>query len=435
MKDQTSVVYALSKQGLVAGLSWQPLLSKGLFKRMSEVRKNALMIDCDLYTMVKAGKIASGGFDDYDDGIAKEERTVKPFSLAALLAKAYKDDDTLVAWRVRTGTRVGEVALIVIEAGVPTLDVIVAESEAISMMEYYQQSRDRNMLFRIVSNDLNMWVADSFIEDESAFVKKHMSSALRINTIPLDYKTLLQGVIGIFALLGVLIGYDYYVEEQRKRELAAQIAAQDNSAQYAAALNDKLGQVGLATEEYKQLLNSVYSLPYYVNGWAMKSIDCKLSLCTMQWTSVGGYTDQLSAVFDIKDGYVLDINRAAPSQVNIVKDFRINLSGPLVWSDLPTKADTDQWALKQRQVFNQSKVEINMFAEPEIWPTGFVGISMDQAVSRYRFSLTGGVAIAESFINNQKQPLYWDSLTLTFSNQDAAGPQIEMELQGAYYAY
>ena len=77
MKDQTSVVYALSKQGLVAGLSWQPLLSKGLFKRMSEVRKNALMIDCDLYTMVKTGKTASGGFDAISAATC-----MTPFSIA-----------------------------------------------------------------------------------------------------------------------------------------------------------------------------------------------------------------------------------------------------------------------------------------------------------------------------------------------------------------
>ena len=435
MKDQTSVVYALSKQGLVAGLSWQPLLAKGLFKRMSELRKSALMIDCDLYALVKAGKLASGGFDDYDDGISKEERSVKPFSFAAVMAKAYSDTDTIVAWRVRTGQRAGDIALTVIEAGLPTLGVIVSESEAISMMEYYQQSRDRNLLFRIVSNDLNLWVADSFIEDESVFIKKYMAGTSRINTIPLDYKTLAQGVVLVFALLGAVIGYDYYVEEQKRRELAAQIAAQDNTAQYAAALNDKLGQVGLSTQDYKQLLNAVYDLPYYVNGWAMRSIECKYAVCTMQWGSVGGYTDQLEAVFTSKDGYFVDVNRAVPSQVAVVKDFKINLTGPAIWQDLPKKPETDQWALAQRQVYASSKVDISMFAEPEIWPTGFVGISVDQAVTRYRFTMSGGVAIAESFINNQKQPLYWDSLSMTFSNLDATGPKIELELQGAYYAY
>ncbi len=435
MNDQTSVVYSLAKQGLVAGLSWQPLLSKGALKRMSEVRRSALMVDCDLFTMVKVGKQASAGFDDFDEGISKEERTVKPYSLAAVVAKAYSDTDTIVAWRVRSGLRVGDIALVVVEAGVPTLDVIVSENEAMAMMEYYQQSRDRNLLYRIVSNDHSLWVADSFIEDESAFVKKHLSGSSRINTIPLDYKTLAQGVIGIFILLGLLMGYDYYLVETQKRELAAQIAAQDNTAQYASALNSKLGQVGLNTDDYTRLLNLVYDLPYYTNGWAMKSVECNYSMCTMQWESVGGYTEQLNNSFDAKDGYFVQVNRAVPSQATIIKDFRINLSGPSVWADLPRKAETDQWALNQRQVYSRSKVDINMFVEPEIWPTGYVGIALDQAVTRYRFTMSGGVAIAESFIANQKQPLYWDKLSMKITNLDTSGPQIELELQGAYYAY
>jgi len=402
---------------------------------MSEVRKSALMIDCDLYVLVKAGHFASGGFDDYDEGISKEERTVKPFSFAAVMAKAYSDTDTIVAWRVRTGTRMGDIALVVIESGVPTLDVIASESEALSMMEYYQQSRDRNLLFRIVSNDHNLWVADSLIDDESAFVKKYLSGSSRIDTIPLDYKTLAKGVVGIFLLLGAVIGYDFYLVEKQKRELAAQIAAQDNTAQYASVLNGRLGQLGLSTGDYVRLLNAVYDLPYYVNGWAMKSMVCEYSMCTMQWDSVGGYTDQLINAFDVKDGYLVQINRISPSQAIIIKDFKISLSGPASWAELPNKTQTDQWALSQRQVYNRSKVDINMFAEPEIWPTGFAGISIDQAVTRYRFTMVGGVAIAESFISNQKQPVYWDRLGMKITNLDTSGPQIELELQGAYYAY
>ncbi len=435
MKDQTSVVYAQAKKGLVAGLSWQPLLAKSIFRRMSEIRRNALMIDCALYCLVKSGGQACTGLDDYDEGIAQEERKLKPFSLAALMAKAHGDTDTIVAWRIRTGQRIGEIALVVIEAGMPTLDVIVSESEAIAMMEYYQQSRDRVALFRIVSNDTALWVADSFIEDEAGFISKHMSADARIDTIPLDYKTLVQGTIGIFLLLGALIGYDTYLAEKQKRELAAQIAAQDNSGQYAADLNARIGQVGLGTDNYIALLNSVYDLPYYVNGWAMKSIECNLSVCTMQWNSVGGYTDQLAAVFDSKDGYAIQINRTVPSQVTVIKDFKLPLSGPTSWTELPNKADTDRWALAQRQVYTQSKVDINMFAEPEVWPTGYLGIAPEQAVVRYRFKMSGGVAIAESFIKNQKQALYWDKLGMTINNLDASGPQITIEVQGAYYAY
>ncbi|MCR2747606.1 type 4b pilus protein PilO2 [Limnobacter parvus] len=435
MKDQTSVVYIQSKQGLVAGLSWQPLLSKSIFQRMSEVRRNALMIDCDLYALVKSGKQASGGFDDYDEGLAQEERKLKQYSFAAAMCKAYQETDTIVAWRVRTGQRIGEIALVVIEGGMPTLDIIVSESEAISMMEYYQQSRDRAQLFRIVSNDTSLWVADEFIENEAEFTKKHTTGDARINTIPLDYKTLLQATIGVFLLLGFLMGYDYYLAETKKRELAAQIASQDNSAQYATELDSRLGQVGLNTESYIRLLNAVYDLPFYINGWAMRSIDCSFSVCTMQWSSVGGYTDQIAAAFDAKDGYVVQINRTTPSEVSIVKDFKINLTGPSTWVDLPNKPDTDQWVLNQRQVYERSRVDINMFSEPEIWPTGYTNIPMEQAVTRYRFNMSGGVAIAESFITGQKQAMYWDKLGMTITNLEAAGPRIQLKLEGAYYAY
>lgn len=435
MKDQTCVVYVHKKQGLIAGLSWQPLISKRFFSRVAEIRRNALMVDCNLYAKVISNKLVSGGFDDYDEAISKIERTEKPFSFAAVMAKAFGERDTLIAWRIRTGPRLGDLALVVIEKGLPTLDVMGAESEVLGMMEYYQNARDRNNLFHVVSNDSKLWVADAHIEDELEFVKKHLGAGSRIHTIPLDYKFLLQATVGIFLLLGALIGYDRYLVEKQKRELAAQIALSDNTAQYAKALGDNLGRVGLTTPDYIRLLNSIYDLPYYVNGWSMQGISCTYMNCVMSWQSVGGYTDQLSEVFQLKDGYLLQINKQRPELVTVSYSFKLNLSGPPVWSELPTKAKLDEWALMQRQVYTRSKAKIDMFAEPEVWPTGYVNVPLEQAVTRYRFNVKSGVAVAESFIQNQNQIVYWDGLKMNFISAQSSGTEIELELQGAYYAY
>lgn len=435
MKDQTCVVYVYKKQGLIAGLSWQPLISKRFFSRVAELRRNALMIDCNLYAKVSANKLISGGFDDYDDATSKVERSEKPFSFAALMAKAFSDRDTLVAWRIRSGPRLGDLALVVIENGLPTLDVMGTESEVLGMMEYYQNARDRNNLFHVVSNDVKLWVADTHIEDEAEFVKKYLGAANRIHTIPLDYKFLLQATLGIFVLLGLLIGYDNYLVEKQKRALAAQIALSDNTAQYGKALGDNLGRVGLNTQDYIRLLNSIYDLPYYVNGWSMQGINCTLMNCVMTWQSVGGYTDQLSAVFQLKDGYLLQINKQRPELVTVSHSFKLNVSGPKVWNELPSKQKLDEWALMQRQVYARSKAKIDMFAEPEVWPTGYVNVPVEQAVTRYRFSVKSGVAVAESFIQSQTQTVYWDGLKMNFTSAQSSGTEIELELQGAYYAY
>ena len=134
MKDETSAVGQYAKRLLVAGLSWQPVFARRLWGQMAEIRQNALLLDCGLYASVKAGKTVVAGFDNFDESLSKEERHDAPYALAAVLARAFGDTDSLVAWRIRSGDRLGEVALVVIEHGVPTMDVIATEGEVLGMM-------------------------------------------------------------------------------------------------------------------------------------------------------------------------------------------------------------------------------------------------------------------------------------------------------------
>ncbi|MCQ8895031.1 type 4b pilus protein PilO2 [Limnobacter humi] len=435
MKDETSAVGQYAKRLLVAGLSWQPVFARRLWGQMAEIRQNALLLDCGLYASVKAGKTVVAGFDNFDESLSKEERNDAPYALAAVLARAFGDTDSLVAWRIRSGDRLGEVALVVIEHGVPTMDVIATESEVLAMMEYYQRSREESQLFRVVSNDTKIWVADVHIEDDSAFIKRHVQRADKIQTIPLDYKNLSQLIALVLVVLGAWVGYQYYSDASQKRALAQQIALQDKTQEYGQALEQSLGRVGLSTADYQTLLQSVYDLPFFINGWALQSMECKYAACTMKWMSVGGYTDQLEAAFPVKEGYGVLINKAVPSQAVVTRNFNLPLSGPKAWRELAVKSELDNWVLKQRQVYEHSKLKIEMFAEPEIWPTGYANISPEGAVSRYRFRFKGGVSMAEAFIRAQEKSMYWDSLTMTFAAVSSAAPEIELDLQGAYYAY
>ncbi|WP_370263149.1 type 4b pilus protein PilO2 [Limnobacter sp.] len=435
MKEQTSVIGNFSKKLMVAGLSWQPVFAKRFFGRMAEVREYSQLMDSNLWSSVKAAKVLVAGFDPYDESVSKEERTEAPYALAAVLARAYKDADTLVAWRIRTGDRLGEVALVVIENGVPTMDVIATESETIAMMEYYQRSREGMQPYRVVSNDTKIWMADQHIEDDSAFIKKHVNRADKINSVPLDYKNLGQIALVVALLVGALVGYEYYQAETQRRILAEQIAQADKTIEYGQALTDNLGRVGLATAEYSKLLNMIYDQPFYVTGWAMEAIECKFAACVMRWKSVGGYTQQLQAALPADKGYVVQLNRADPFKAVVLRNFDVPMSGPTIWSDLPSKADLDVWALNQRQVYELSKLKIEMFSEPEIWPLGYPDIARDNAVVRYRFRFQGGVANAEAFIAAQEKSTYWEGLTLRFNNETSGTPTIELDLQGAYYAY
>lgn len=435
MKEQTSVIGNYSKKLMVAGLSWQPVFSRRFFKRMSEIREHGLLMDCNLWGSVRNAKLLVAGFDPYDDSASKEERKDSPYALAAVLARAFKDADTLVAWRIRAGERMGEIALVVIEQGVPTMDVISTESEVLPMMEYYQRGREGGQPFRVVSNDTKIWMADQHIEDDSAFIKKYLKRDDRIQSIPLDYKNISQLLGLLLLVVAGIVGYEYYDTGKQKRILAEQIALSDRTLEYSQVLFDNLGRVGLSTPNMVGLLNSLYDQPFYTQGWAMEAIECRLAACVMRLSSVGGYTHQLQAAFKPEDGYVVQINRATPFKAVVLRNFTVPISGPAQWNELPNKLDMDAYILLQRQVYEHSKLKIEMFAEPEIWPTGYTNIAPDGAVVRYRFRFTGGIADGEAFIAAQKEPLYWDSIALRIDNSTAAIPTIEMDLQGAYYAF
>ncbi|HEX4879452.1 MAG TPA: type 4b pilus protein PilO2, partial [Limnobacter sp.] len=312
MKEQTSVIGSYSKRLMVAGLSWQPVFSKRFFRRMAEIREYGQLMDCNLWASVKSSKLLVAGYDSYDDSLSKEERTDSQFSLAAVLARAFQESDTLVAWRIRTGNRLGEVVLVVIENGVPTMDVIATESEIIAMMEYYQRSRVGGQPYKVVSNDTKIWMADEHVVDDSAFFKQHASRADRIQTVPLDYKNIAQVALLIGVLIAAMFGYDYYETETQKRLLAEQIALTDKTIEYSQALIDNQGRVGLSTSDYNKLLNLIYDQPFYVPGWTVESIECKFAACVMRWRSVGGYTHQLQSALKAENGYVVQINRADP---------------------------------------------------------------------------------------------------------------------------
>ncbi|HEX4918661.1 MAG TPA: hypothetical protein VFV43_12245, partial [Limnobacter sp.] len=165
------------------------------------------------------------------------------------------------------------------------------------------------------------------------------------------------------------------------------------------------------------------------------SIECKFAACVMRWRSVGGYTHQLQSALKAENGYVVQINRADPFKAVVLRNFEVPMSGPQLWNELPNKAELDNWALNQRQMYELSKLKIEMFAEPEIWPVGYPDIAREGAVVRYRFRFQGGVSNAEAFIAAQEKSTYWDSLTMRFNNETSGTPNIELDLQGAYYAY
>ena len=278
---------------LVGGLQWRPP-AEGRHTRatLADAAKRVLASHC---VMVDAqGQFIYGlwerPLDEFD-----EQLPPGALSGAALFAHWVGKDAPNAALVVAvpdTAERRNNLYVVVLNDGLPSFDVIGDPSDVARILVEAGQ-RDASRPFW--SSDLE-WFPGAHPADLAGLgqaARRDAAQAARIRAIPINpwppAAVLLLSIAGVAGWWG----WSQHKEQVEQERLRAAVAAADPGPKYLRALTAAQAETSADRGEMVQLLRRLYSLPVYVRGWQLKTVECVASgECKATWQRQGGdYND------------------------------------------------------------------------------------------------------------------------------------------------
>jgi hypothetical protein len=429
MAEQSAVVHQVGKKAYVAGLNWQPLARLGYSKRIAEIREYADRVDASKHILLKGAENEYLGLYNYDPDISDEERTGQVYSLAAMLATQSGKDHSIYAIRIQDGLKKGDFALVVIEQGAPSLDMIGSDAEISNTINTYTNGSIESSEYQVYSNapellpsalplDINQYL--------SSFNSKHALTGLPTDLIKAS------ALLGVVALLaGGLYSGNEYLEASARDARMKQAQASIQTPQYLSKLAVDQRNVGLANTDVLALLDLLSEQPFMARGWLLEGIQCNLGKCTSNWETQGGYTQELVSF--------LSNQQASPDPKNVNKlkfSFQYDMApkGIEKLQDLPDKQTASDLLYLEQQAWQKAGIQFKVDTQGQVWPAGFKSIPPNVAVNRHATEVTGSLTLMKDFLDRYPAGIYWNQISMAIqpTNLDAA---VMVTLKGALYAY
>lgn len=429
MPEQSAIAYQEGRKGFVAGISWQPISQSGYSKRTSEIRELADRIDATKQIQIKTNYGVYVGLYNYDPDISDEERKGSMYSLAAILAKKVGTQNTILFWRIKEGHRKDEVALIVIEEGAPSLDFVASENEAMSTLQSYIDGSVNNTVYQLLSNAPDA-LPNAIVVDDT-LLSGQFKSEFAFQGLPTDFIKA-GGVLSLVMLAagGLYFGNEYMIEQENNERLA-RAKAQVDTPRYLAALKNAQKSIGLSGFEVERLINKLLEQPVVAKGWTLDKITCQSARCTSNWTSQGGYTEEL---IDFLYNQTPVSNTRAINKLSFTFTYDAVVNGVDNIKKLSDKPQTQTFLYREQQAWKKAGFGYTVNVNGIQWPTGFKNVPENQAVNRYPISISGSLPIVRDFLNRYSEDLFWNTIEIDVDVTNANKP-LEFTLQGAFYAH
>lgn len=288
----TQVIFRNKKRTVVAGLEWNVL---GHYQAKNsvtpEIRAFATDNAADRIIVHAANvdgavlaTIGTTNIGELDESTGSEQH-----ALAALFARSHPENANMVlAWCFEK-----TVTLVVVQNGVPVVDLVRPIEEVSDFLEKVLEGRFNARGHAIFSNDTGVHPFAELISENDLWAAS--SKATRLGKIP--YK---RSVIASILVTGVVAvcGFLHYQQLQADAKLkAAQAAleAEDPLPSYQAALAANIGNLGFDRPSIKLTLQQVEVMDVWARGWLLRQIDCDRSRCTSTWDRKGGTTQSIIA--------------------------------------------------------------------------------------------------------------------------------------------
>lgn len=432
---KTQCVHADEKSiGAIAGLSWQPLHAYKTKKQVSEIRESAEMADSKKYCLVvlknaEGVEEATAGFlpNEYveDDFLYKPK---KFYSMAMIVAKKYPGKNVVIAWKL-LDREDDQFALIVIEDGVPTLDKICDQEEALNVSNQYITGAIGDGNFELYSNSEIDF--SSAHEIDAEFLFGEWPAEAKITAIPIDKKKLVVvAAIAVMAVVGNYFVSGYLEEQERLARLEAQKKA-DKRPDYLRALPSAMAAVGVDTKGLIAQVENLFPYPILADGWALEKIRCNTTSCYSDWKASGGYVEDLSAYLT---NHTRVLNGNTGDKQTMEFKTVMTLTGPSDFMSLKAADKMVAEFSKASEVWKKAGTKIKADDKYQTYPGNYGQFGTGFGVQRAPVEVVGSREILLDFLNNHGDQIYWDNLEISVSLQSKKSP-LEYKAKGHIYVY
>jgi hypothetical protein len=329
--------------------------------------------------------------------------------------------------------REAKIYVVVLEDGVPTLDLLTTETEA------------RNALG---AEDRPIWSDNPYSYPTAQtidfqWLAQGASKAARVLPVPLNPLPFIV-LTGCVALLAIGAFWTLHLKEQKKaRELAQAQANSDPVPKYLLALEAAAPQMATNRDQVIHMIEYMLSSAVYVPGWSVKHIQCnaRINTCTTAWDRKGGTFNDLYQALPHDELMTLPESKAQPPLLDEVQTThtvavdRVNFLAP-PQPPLSGFHTQSMAAAPLMQVWKTAGLLVDIKA-PSLWPP-FPGMpthfAHPSAVQSGELSITAipGPFIIETL---QSAPSWvsWELIQADLNEGDMRS-RLKFTAKGTYYA-
>lgn len=428
----TAVLFSAKKRGVVAGLDWRTLQHYGSSNLASkEIRDLAKDHDASLI-LVHAVDSGSGvqatlGMYTFDD--PDEKRPKELHSLGALLVRAFPTYLNMVlAWRLEHKT-----AVIVVQGGMPIVDMIKDHDEANSLIAKTSNGEFGFSGHIFFSNDTEANPTAEKVDEDSFW--RVCAKGTRLAGVPIRKMAVVIFFITVVLIVGGSVSALEMQKARKRAELQAQMKAADPLPAYQDLLAVNINQMGLDRKSIHATFAQIQDYPVWESGWLLTKIECAVEQCVSTWDRKGGTTANL---LSSRKGEVMQ-PESTGEQIKLQWQSKLATAGI---GDL-AKATNEAIARTQNtntfQVWRNAQIGVAESTEQfKVWPTPTVGnVSQLPNASTLRsrsVEVTVVRPLVEQLLDQTPSAVWWKSFTMTFSPGDKA-QLLKVNFKGSTYVH
>ncbi|MGX9712661.1 hypothetical protein ACWYXJ_00235 [Janthinobacterium lividum] len=428
--DMTQLIFKEKKRVMIAGLDWSVLQHYRSGNTITrEVRTIAgdhgadrIIIHAANVAGMVSATIGTANLAEIEGPTGREQH-----SLAAVFARAYPENANMVlAWRLDSA-----VAIVVVQDGLPVVDMLKADTDALAFLEAVINGSFGCLGHTIYSNETEIHPFAELISESQLWTCA--SKSTRLTKIPLKRSV---AMLGTLAAVLIAASVYYYDQEQSSRRLAAAQAALDAEnpmPSYQAALTDNIGALGFERASIKATLAQLQNYPVWSQGWMLRKIECDRSRCVSFWDRMGGTTNTLIAARQ-QETYLAESNE----EVSLFAwKSKLKSSGLSSLSQFETESQATIGNINTFQLWRNAGIAIDEPVKDFVtWPKPPIGdgsrLPRGSAVIARPISVTAPFPFAEDIINGTPASVWWQSIAITFS-PGGKSEQLKITLKGTTY--
>jgi hypothetical protein len=429
---RTLTAISTEKVGLMAGLKWAALPDYSGGKISADIRGKVKLAQAQkiLIHSVDAGNGVNASLGMYTTNDFEPPTARALHSLAAAFVYARpKHLHLILAWRIDNR----RVSVVIIQDGLPIADEIKTDPEAAKLIRDARAGKMGATGHKVFSNDPSSYAdAEAITETELIEVASKGTKLVRVPPRPVF--TLVVAITILSVIAGTYAAYHRNVQN-KKRQLAERIEAEDPLPPYQEQLAARIGRLGLQRASVLEAMENFSALKVWANGWLLTQIECSVGQCIFTWERQGGTTDSL---LKFSQGGVL-LSESTVNKAKVLHKVGLQQGGlPSLAAAVPMKKVSNDY-VNIYQLWTNANLSVSQneeLKEFKIWPTPTLGdtsrLSSDDTLKVRPIKVTTPFSLVKEVIKTTPEAVWWESFEIKYSPSDVE-KNLQVTLNGNTY--